>query len=643
MFSFLYNFYDDRTPPEDQSNFTSFSSRLDQDYEYDDDHESIQGDGSRELDGVEYLEGEGPSREQVAIGSSAAFQREKFNRANTSSSSSRKRRGNSKSEGGSEFGDDTLESTRQEWDESRSKTPLASAAAWARKQQNDPNQPPLPELVTALRADADARKASLSERTPVVGSSGKAFPDSNHQPEKPTRKKSSAGRRAATEGGGSATTTAEVGDTSNVPLSIPAPQRPAKKGFFSRRDRSSSEASFSNDSSILDAEDGMEELSATDSISSSSNKGSSNRASGSFWGFGKRNSGIKPPTPSRTPRPGDVSVANQHRESSSESEASESEASEDETERRREEKSKKGRTGSEGSLNEALRDFKDHRSSKGSGPTIRHLVKTRYKGKSSKDRNFGRLFLVQELPLGKNLFGEDEATISRRSSMISQTGSGNGFDQGQGGRTSMESNTSSSIDGNGRKSGEGLPQRRRSMHHTDSSMSLNSDISSSSTVASNLSSAASSNGTGTTNNGKSKKKATWAMKFSLDGMYLAVAGQDSVVRVFQVLNTPQARKNEMDLQNLNADGLNPLGIGGNGNGKGGSNPSLASKDTGSSNGGSIGKNSKSKRSSGFGPPPAEGIAPVFGSTPIREFRGHLSDVLDLSWSKVSGVNSFGAR
>lgn len=81
----------------------------------------------------------------------------------------------------------------------------------------------------------------------------------------------------------------------------------------------------------------------------------------------------------------------------------------------------------------------------------------------------------------------------------------------------------------------------------------------------------------------------WAMEFSKDGKYLAAAGADMIVRVWQVLATPEdRRKNE------------PLGSDG---------------------------------SSGEGYPTERLSAPVFQSQPIREWNGHGSTILDLSWSK----------
>lgn len=80
--------------------------------------------------------------------------------------------------------------------------------------------------------------------------------------------------------------------------------------------------------------------------------------------------------------------------------------------------------------------------------------------------------------------------------------------------------------------------------------------------------------------------AIWATEFSKDGKYLAAAGRDQVVRVWAVISTQEERQaHELD------------------------------EDASSGTGG--------ERLS----------APVFRSKPIREFKGHTSDVLDLSWSK----------
>jgi WD repeat-containing protein 44 len=78
----------------------------------------------------------------------------------------------------------------------------------------------------------------------------------------------------------------------------------------------------------------------------------------------------------------------------------------------------------------------------------------------------------------------------------------------------------------------------------------------------------------------------WATEFSKDGRYLAAAGRDQVVRVWAVISTPEERQAHEH-----------------------------EEDASSATGG--------ERLS----------APVFRSTPVREFKGHTSDILDLSWSK----------
>jgi WD40 repeat protein len=81
--------------------------------------------------------------------------------------------------------------------------------------------------------------------------------------------------------------------------------------------------------------------------------------------------------------------------------------------------------------------------------------------------------------------------------------------------------------------------------------------------------------------------AIWAVGFTRDGKYLASAGQDTVVRVWAVISTPEER----EAHELEED-VNPV------SGK------------------------------------IQIRASVFQTTPIREYRDHEGAVLDLSWSKV---------
>lgn len=84
---------------------------------------------------------------------------------------------------------------------------------------------------------------------------------------------------------------------------------------------------------------------------------------------------------------------------------------------------------------------------------------------------------------------------------------------------------------------------------------------------------------------KNAAEAVWAAEFSKDGKYLAVAGQDHMVRIWSVISTPDERKaheHEEDVSAAHGERLS---------------------------------------------------APVFRSRPIREFPDHTATVLDLSWSK----------
>ena len=84
----------------------------------------------------------------------------------------------------------------------------------------------------------------------------------------------------------------------------------------------------------------------------------------------------------------------------------------------------------------------------------------------------------------------------------------------------------------------------------------------------------------------SASKAIWAMEFSRDGKYLAAAGQDKKLRVWEVIASMEDRDTEQKLFETNNKGEN-----------------------------------------------VKLNAPVFKSKLIREYDGHTSSILDLSWSK----------
>jgi WD40 repeat protein len=101
------------------------------------------------------------------------------------------------------------------------------------------------------------------------------------------------------------------------------------------------------------------------------------------------------------------------------------------------------------------------------------------------------------------------------------------------------------------------------------------------------------------------------MSFSRDGEYLAAAGQDGVIRVWQVdggLPSPNGWPEVTTPEETPRTGsFGPLPT-----------PTTASAG---------GSTSQRKR-------PKLAEVPVFANRPLHEWKGHTADVLDLSWSKV---------
>ena len=89
-------------------------------------------------------------------------------------------------------------------------------------------------------------------------------------------------------------------------------------------------------------------------------------------------------------------------------------------------------------------------------------------------------------------------------------------------------------------------------------------------------------------NAVSTGHAIWAMEFSKDGKYLAAAGQDKKLRVWGVISSPEERDSE---ERMPENGFSP------------------------------------------GSDEVKLNAPVFKTKLIREYDGHTSSILDLSWSK----------
>ncbi|SPO20209.1 uncharacterized protein UTRI_00602_B [Ustilago trichophora] len=108
------------------------------------------------------------------------------------------------------------------------------------------------------------------------------------------------------------------------------------------------------------------------------------------------------------------------------------------------------------------------------------------------------------------------------------------------------------------------------------------------------------------------KRKTYALQFSLDGRYLAAAGSDHLIRVYEVITSPSERAEEIELAQLQRI-------------EEGCQKKLASTASQCPSNRSSTKNDQRNE--------ASELAPVFKSTPIRIFAGHGGDVLDLSWSK----------
>lgn len=190
-------------------------------------------------------------------------------------------------------------------------------------------------------------------------------------------------------------------------------------------------------------------------------------------------------------------------------------------------------------------------------------IRVRHRNKPTKEREFSNIYLVQELHLG--------------------------------GRAAANANTGSSP------SGSPMLKPQRGMTSTSQTSLTGSDSGQ--------------------NAASGKRKATWVMKFSLDGKYLAVAGQDAVIRVFGVLDSPATRLTALQLTKE----VNP------------SEPvpgSPRTKDTDlsvSEDKHRTESEAEVDQNNDWGHEVDSGL--VFTPDPIKEFKGHTSDILDLSWSK----------
>jgi WD40 repeat protein len=120
----------------------------------------------------------------------------------------------------------------------------------------------------------------------------------------------------------------------------------------------------------------------------------------------------------------------------------------------------------------------------------------------------------------------------------------------------------------------------------------------------------------------------WTMKFSLDGKYLASAGEDCVIHVWQVVESE--RKGDLLLDNKNEDGNLSLLLLANGSPEPGSiSPNLDSQFDKKRRG----RSSISRKSVSLDRVVVPETIFSLSDKPFCSFEGHLDDVLDLSWSK----------
>ncbi|KAJ1408527.1 WD40-repeat-containing domain [Sesbania bispinosa] len=119
----------------------------------------------------------------------------------------------------------------------------------------------------------------------------------------------------------------------------------------------------------------------------------------------------------------------------------------------------------------------------------------------------------------------------------------------------------------------------------------------------------------------------WSIKFSLDGKYLASAGEDCVIHVWQVVEAE--RKGELLMEKPEDGNMNTLFLV-----NGSPEPALLSPSMDNhSEKKRKGRSSVSRKSLSLDQLAVPDTVFALTEKPICSFKGHLHDVLDLSWSK----------
>ncbi|KAF8411176.1 hypothetical protein HHK36_003719 [Tetracentron sinense] len=126
----------------------------------------------------------------------------------------------------------------------------------------------------------------------------------------------------------------------------------------------------------------------------------------------------------------------------------------------------------------------------------------------------------------------------------------------------------------------------------------------------------------------------WSIKFSLDGSYLASAGEDCVIHVWQVVESE--KKGELLMEKPEDGNLSPF-FGANGSPEPTSVSPNVDNYSEKKRRGKVSLNRKSVNLDHFVVP--ETIF-ALSEKPICSFLGHLADVLDLSWSKSQSTSRY---
>ncbi|PWN25985.1 WD40 repeat-like protein [Jaminaea rosea] len=504
----------------------------------------------------------------------------------------------------------------EEWDESRSKTPRVLADILGQP----PAAPRLPSNMPAYKGGDDLEDVTTpTDEFPQQQRDLSAVAQEISDSAAPTPKPDQGGRNFSTgqESGHQRWSASEPGYDASI-LKAPKAVAPARRRFFGggRRRADSAEKSFESVTAGDDAAQADDSGSGADAVPRRNRVLSGSSSAASFWRRARK--------PSETsPRPS----TSYHSMSASSSAASgmSIEIPDSETANSSVSGSRAPSiAASSTSASWAPAPTKKVKIKASGGGLCGGLnprkIKSRAKGKSSVDRQFSRLYLAQELDLG--LLSPEESSVAPSASSSS---------------TRVDEPLNASVSGEFgqlKRDAAAPPNERPRLGSANSQSSMQSSLSTSSTTAAFSTTSHSTTGS---YGAHGKKKATWALKFSLDGKYLAVAGQDAVVRVFQVLDNVEKRDAELRESRARAEAL--IYAEGSFSASHDSFGSLRSKNSAgapsSSASGPAGSFGRSKRGSTKEDPsllPLRHI-PVFASKPVREFRGHTSDVLSLDWSK----------